>query len=134
MAKKKRIRQDKPSSILAEPFGGPVALESRPEPASAARLAVPAEAGGSGTVAIFALIMFLAPALGVPHEEMLQDTLKSIVVAFAALGAALLFFWQQRDRREALRWHAVIWLPLLLMTYALGSMAWSHTYLAGTET
>ena len=49
---------------------------------------------GAGTVAILALMMFLAPALGVPHEEMLQDTLKSIVVSFAALGAGLLFFWR----------------------------------------
>jgi O-antigen ligase/Tfp pilus assembly protein PilF len=133
MAKKKRTRQDKVPSGPGEAVSRPVAQESRPQPAAAARLAVPAEAGGSGTVAIFAMIMFLAPALGVPHEEMLQDTLKSIVVSFAALGAALLFFWQQRDRREALRWHAVMWLPLLLMIYALGSMAWSHTYLAGTE-
>jgi len=77
--------------------------------------------------------MFLAPALGVPHEEMLQDTLKSIVVSFAALGAALLFFWHQRGRNVALRWHGVMWLPLLLMAYALGSMAWSHTYLGGVE-
>ena len=61
---------------------------------------------------LLALMMFLAPALGVPHEEMLQDTLKSIVVSFCALGAALLFFWQQRGRREPLRWHAVMWLPL----------------------
>lgn len=89
---------------------------------------------GDWTVAILALMMFLAPALGVPHELMLQDTLKSIVVSFAALGAALFFFWNQRNRTAALRWHAVVWLPLLLMAYALGSMAWSHTYLAGVET
>ncbi len=74
-----------------------------------------------------------APAVGVPHEEMLQDTLKSIIVSFIALGAGLLFFWQQRHRTEPLRWHAVVWLPLMLMAYALGSMAWSHTYLAGVE-
>lgn len=119
----------------AGPTPRPGAQASRPQAAvAAARLGLPAEAGGSGVVALLALMMFLAPALGVPHEEMLQDTLKSIVVSFAALGAALLFFWQQRDRRDALRWHAVVWLPLLLMVYALGSMAWSHTYLAGTET
>ena len=88
---------------------------------------------GDWTAVIFTLMMFFAPALGVPHEEMLQDTLKSIVVSFAALGAAILFFWQQRNRQTALRWHAVIWLPLLLLAYALGSMAWSHTYLGGVE-
>jgi O-antigen ligase len=85
------------------------------------------------TVPLLALMMFLAPALGVPSESMLQDTLKSIVVAFSALGAALLFFQQQREGRDALRWHAVVWLPLLLAAYALGSMAWSHTFLAGVE-
>ncbi len=85
------------------------------------------------TVGLLALAVFLAPALGVPNEEMLQDTLKSIVVSFAALGAALLFFWHQRQRSEPLRWHAVMWLPLLLMAYALGSMAWSHTYLGAVE-
>ena len=88
---------------------------------------------GEWTAVLLALAIFLAPALGVPNEEMLQDTLKSIVVAFAALGAALLLFWDQRGRSEPLRWHAVMWLPLLLMAYALGSMAWSHSYLAGVE-
>ncbi|MDO9146136.1 MAG: O-antigen ligase family protein [Hydrogenophaga sp.] len=88
---------------------------------------------GDWTVVILALMMFLAPALGVPNEEMLQDTLKSIVVSFSALVAALFFFWNQRNRDQALRWHAVICLPLLLMAYALGSMVWSHTFLAGVE-
>lgn len=89
---------------------------------------------GDWTVPIFAVVMLLAPALGVPHEEMLQDTLKSVVVAFGALFAGLLFFWSQRRRHDELRWHALVWLPLMLMAYALGSMAWSHTYLAGVET
>ena len=88
---------------------------------------------GDWTVLIFSLMMVFAPGLGVPHEEMLQDTLKSIVVSFAALGAGLLFFWQQRNRRDGLRWHAVMYLPLALMLYALGSMVWSHTYLGGVE-
>jgi len=88
---------------------------------------------GDWTVIILALMMFLAPAVGVPHEEMLQDTLKSIVVSFAALGAGLMFFWHQRNRRDGLRWHALMWLPLALMFYALGSMAWSHAFLGGVE-
>jgi O-antigen ligase len=107
-----------------------------PEPAAAAAAApdtLPAETDGGSTVAVLALMMFLAPALGVPHEEMLQDTLKSIIVSFCALGAAVLFFWQERGRRAPLRWHAVMWLPLSLMAYALGSMVWSHTYLGGVE-
>ena len=88
---------------------------------------------GDWTVVILALMMFLTPAVGVPNEEMLQDTLKSIVASFAAISAGLLFFWQQRNRRDGLRWHALMWLPLALMFYALGSMVWSHTYLGGVE-
>ncbi len=88
---------------------------------------------GDWTVIILALMMFLTPAIGVPNELMLQDTLKSIVVAFATVGAGLLFFWQQRNRRDALRWHGLMWLPLALMFYALGSMVWSHTFLGGVE-
>jgi O-antigen ligase len=145
MARKKRSRPDKLASMAAAGEGSDAAsiagalpqrgaIESRRDTAGAAAgIALPAETAGVGTAAIFALVMFLAPALGVPHEEMLQDTLKSIVVSFGTLGAALLFFWRQRDRRGALRWHVLVWLPLLLMAYALGSMAWSHTYLAGTE-
>ncbi len=88
---------------------------------------------GDWTVLILALMMFLAPAAGVPNEEMLQDTLKSVIVSFGALSAGLLFFWHQRNRRDGLRWHALMWLPLALMLYALGSMVWSHTYLGGVE-
>ncbi|MES2482993.1 MAG: O-antigen ligase family protein, partial [Pseudomonadota bacterium] len=74
-------------------------------------------------------------ALGVPGEEMLQDTLKSAIVSFGALSSALLFFLQQRTLRDApVRWHAVMWLPLALLLYGLASMAWAHRYLAGVET
>lgn len=82
---------------------------------------------------ILCLMMFVAPAAGVPHELMLQDTLKSAIVSFSALFAGLFFFWHQRDRSEALDWHPLMWLPLSLMLYALGGMAWSHTYLGGVE-
>ena len=78
-------------------------------------------------------MMLLIPALGVPSQLMLQDTLKSALLAFGVLLAALLFFWQQRQRVAPLQWHGLVWLPLALMIYALGSMAWSHTYLAGVE-
>lgn len=77
--------------------------------------------------------MFVLPAVGVPNELTLQDTLKSAIAAFGILGAALLFFWQQRHRTEPLLWHGMVWLPVVLMLYALGSMAWAHTYLAGVE-
>ena len=102
-----------------------------PEPKTAL---LPAEVEeGDWTVAILALTMFLAPSIGAPTEMMLQDTLKSMVVSLAAVVAGLLFFWQQRHRLQGLRWHAIMYLPLSLMFYALGSMAWSHTYLGGVE-
>jgi O-antigen ligase/tetratricopeptide (TPR) repeat protein len=87
----------------------------------------------SAPVSILALMMFLVPAVGVPNELMLQDTLKSAIVAHGVLIAALVFFWQRRSGNDPLRWHGVVWLPIVLMLYALGSMVWSHTYLAGVE-
>lgn len=112
----------------------PAQPKSRPSFAQSVQNALPSEVTrGDWTAIILALMMFFAPALGVPHEEMLQDTLKSIIVSFMVLGAMLLFFWRQRNRRDALRWHALMWLPLSLMAYALGSMVWSHTYLGGVE-
>lgn len=145
MAKKRR-----PSSPVAggnsnsagsgnpAPFSAVTAIGPGPTSRSSASQAVskplPLEVErGDWTVAILTLMVFLAPAVGVPNEEMLQDTLKSIVVAFAAIGAGLLFFWNQRNRRDALRWHPLMWLPLSLTVYALGSMVWSHTYLGGVE-
>ena len=112
------------SETLAEPGAAPPALTQ-----SRRRKLDPA----SWPVAVLALMMFVVPAVGVPSELMLQDTLKSALVAFGVLAAALVFFWQQRQRTEPLQWHGLVWLPLALMAYALGSMAWSHTYLAGVE-
>lgn len=86
-----------------------------------------------GPAAILGMTLFLLPALGITSLLMLQDTLKSAVASFGVLLAALLFFWQQRRRTAPLQWHGLVWLPLILMVYALGSMAWSHTYLAGVE-
>ncbi|MBA2675997.1 O-antigen ligase family protein [Ramlibacter sp.] len=126
MAKKRRT----------PPTAAPPLSAAPPPPAAAAPGTLPAEAEAAGAVVavpLLALMMFLAPALGVPHEEMLQDTMKSIVVSFGALLAAFLLLWRQRGRTEPLHWHAVVWLPLLLMAYALGSMAWSHAYLGGVE-
>lgn len=138
MARKKRP-PEKADRATPRAEAAPAARAERAErvaapSASAPQFALPSEVQrGDWTVAIFAAMMVLAPAVGVPNEEMLQDTLKSIVVSFAALAAALLFFWQQRNRRDGLRWHLLMWLPLALMAYALGSMAWSHTYLAAVE-
>lgn len=83
--------------------------------------------------AILSGMMFLIPALGVPSELMLQDTLKSAIAAFGVLSCALVFFWQRRQQNTSLQFHGVVWLPILLMVYALGSMIWSHTYLAAVE-
>jgi O-antigen ligase len=95
---------------------------------------LPAEPANGRTAAVLlALTIFLAPALGVPGAAMLQDTLKSAIVAFGTLAAALLFLLAQRRRQAPLRWHAIAWLPLLLLAHALASMAWSHPYLAGVE-
>jgi O-antigen ligase len=143
MAKKKRAPSSSPapspapaaySAALAQE-SSKAAVDKQAEPVAAKRLlALPAEIGrGDWTAIILALMLFFTPALGVPHEMMLQDTLKSIIVAFMSLGAALLLFWQQRNRRDAFRWHFVMWLPLMLCAYALGSMFWAHTFLAGVE-
>lgn len=88
---------------------------------------------GDGVVLLLAAMMLLTPAVGVPHEFMLQDTLKSMLVAFGTLAAAWLLLWQNRRSSEAMQWHGILWLPLLLMVYALGSTVWSHTYLAAVE-
>ena len=82
---------------------------------------------------LLALMMVAIPAVGVPNEFMLQDTLKSILVSFFVLGAAFAFFWCARSERPEVCIHKLILLPLSLMVYAIGSMVWSHTYLGGVE-
>ncbi len=95
---------------------------------------IPGEVGrGDWTALLLALMIFFAPALGVPHEYMLQDTLKSIVVASMAFAALVIFFWRLRNKRDDLRMHLVVVLLGLLAVYALSSMIWSHTFLAGVE-
>ncbi len=83
--------------------------------------------------ALLAATIFLAPALGARDELMLQDTLKSIVVSFGALAAGIACFWSLARTKAVPRWHPGMWLPLALMAYAVGSMAWSHAYLASVE-
>lgn len=88
---------------------------------------------GTQSVFILAVMMILAPGLGVFGDEMLQDTFKSMVVALLTLLASLVWVWQNRREDHAALWHDLMWLPVALMVYALASMAWSHTYLAGAE-
>jgi O-antigen ligase len=149
MAKKKRVGSSKSNGTVATPaaeLASPLRVEvrgdsqpsanagSRSTPIAKPLLALPSEIGrGDWTAIILTLMVFFTPTLGVPNEMMLQDTLKSIIVSFMSLGAALLLFWRQRNRRDALRWHFVMWLPIMLSAYALGSMVWAHTYLAGVE-
>ncbi|WBY02013.1 O-antigen ligase family protein [Ramlibacter tataouinensis] len=123
MGKRQRASGGAAASAVDPPWAAPAEATS----------AAGQGAGPAGVAALLAAAIALAPALGVPSELMLQDTLKSIVVSFAALLAALLFFWQRRASADPVRWHPVLWLPLLLLAYALGSMAWSHTYLAAVE-
>jgi O-antigen ligase len=85
------------------------------------------------TALLLSAMMVFVPALGFPNEELLQDTLKSILVAFFTLSATLVFFWQLRKQQQTLHFHALLGLPILLMSYALGSMVWSHGYLSGVE-
>ena len=88
------------------------------------------------TALLLSLMMGLLPALGSPTEELLQDTLKSILVSFFVLAAALVYFWDLRNtgkKDTAIQLHGLLALPLALMAYALGSMVWSHTFLGGVE-
>lgn len=91
----------------------------------------PPDSGG-WVLGILCFMMLITPAIGVPHEELLQDTLKSMVVAFSTLVAGLIFLLQQR-LRPSMHWHALMWFPITLMLYALCSMVWSHAYLGGVE-
>jgi O-antigen ligase len=82
---------------------------------------------------VLAWTAFLVGAAGIPGEWMLQDTLKSAVLACGTLIAAWFFIWERRKHPVPLRWHGALAVPLILMAYALGSMVWSHSYLAGVE-
>ena len=66
----------------------------------------PQPAAGDGLAfAALAAVALLTPALGAPTELLLQDTLKSALVAFGTLGAALAFDarrGRQRQRGELL--------------------------------
>jgi O-antigen ligase len=115
-------------------MGAAPAADLGPDRASGPGLGGEREAHEDGSAfLLLALMVFLAPAIGATSRLMLQDTLKSIVVAFCTLVAALHFFRARRRSQAPVYWHPVVGLPLLLMAHALGSMAWSHAYLAGVE-
>ncbi len=110
----------------------PVANPAAPEQAQAP-VPTTADAQKDWTVLLLALTMLLAPAMGVPSEEMLQDTLKSMVVSFGALAACLTYLWHQRHRDSQVFWHPLLFLPLLLCFHALASILWSHAFLGSVE-
>ena len=63
-----------------------------PQAATPTSTPAPAQPPAGGTaLLLLSLALLLAPALGVPGEELLQDTLKSAIVAFGALLATLVF-------------------------------------------
>ncbi len=84
---------------------------------------------------ILAVTLAVVPMSGIPGEWVLQDTLKSALLAFGVIGAALAFVCSKLQTQEtgAIRVHGLLLFPAVLSAYALGSMAWSHSYLAGVE-
>jgi O-antigen ligase len=88
---------------------------------------------------VLATTLAVVPVVGMPNELVLQDTLKSTLLAGGVLLAALVWVAGALRRtiggrvQGELRWHGLLALPLVLCLYALGSMVWSHTYLAGVE-
>lgn len=85
------------------------------------------------TVLILTLTLLMLPALGVPSEELLQDTFKSILLSLGVLTASFTYLWHQHNDQTKLVLHPIFFIPTLLCLYAFGSMAWAHTYLAGVE-
>lgn len=108
---------------------------------SPAHLDAPARSDLRSRAAAWVLATTLAvmPVVGMPNELVLQDTLKSTLLAGGVLLTALLWVAGTLRRTTGgqvqgeLRWHGLLALPLALFLYALGSMVWSHTYLAGVE-
>jgi O-antigen ligase len=85
-------------------------------------------------VAILAWALFLVPAMGVPHELLLQDTLKSFIFVVGTFLAAVTYaFSCARGRMVKIQWHPAIAFPWVLAFYALASMAWSHPSTAAAE-
>lgn len=77
--------------------------------------------------------MVIVPAIGVPSELVLQDTLKSSLVATFAIAAAIVFTWQARDNATSLHVHGLFWLPASLAIFSWLSTYWSNAYLASVE-
>ena len=59
------------------------------------------------TALLLASMMALVPAIGATSEDLLQDTLKSMVVAFFVLTACWLHLWQVRRQSLVINLHGV---------------------------
>lgn len=94
-------------------------------------------AGAHRAVGVLAVTLALVPVAGVPGEWVFQDTLKSAMLTVGVLCAAitlLLAQWRMADGpAPSWRWHGILLVPALLCAYSVGSMAWSHAYLAAVE-
>lgn len=86
------------------------------------------------TTLVLSLMMVAVPAMGVPHQEMLQDTLKAILVTLGTLAAYGAFFWCRRTTGTPRLEHPVLLLPLGLTLFAATSVVWGHVYLGAVET
>ncbi|CAM8628497.1 RfaL Lipid A core - O-antigen ligase and related enzymes [Comamonadaceae bacterium] len=108
-----------------------------PESTAISAATAPAHRKTQGAAWALALTLALVPALGVPGEWVLQDTLKSALLAMGVVCALALLLIRapQAPRGESTEWyfHGLLAFPAVLCLYALGSMAWSHSYLAGAE-
>ncbi|WP_296509994.1 O-antigen ligase family protein [Rhodoferax sp.] len=84
-----------------------------------------------------AITLALVPSLGIPGEWVLQDTLKSALLAMGVVSTLALLLTSALRARcgEASPWyfHGLLAFPAILCLYALGSMVWSHSYLSGAE-
>ena len=89
-------------------------------------------------ISLFALTLLLVPTLGALHDTLIQDTLKSALLAIGTLLTTALLLAHRAalpdlaPHRIAPQWHPAFLIPMALAAYALFSMAWSHTYLAAT--
>ncbi|BDT70712.1 hypothetical protein os4_02190 [Comamonadaceae bacterium OS-4] len=108
-----------------------------PESTAISAATAPTDRKTRGAAWALALTLTLVPAVGVPGEWVLQDTLKSALLAIGVVCALALLLIRalQAPRGESTRWyfHGLLAFPAVLCLYALGSMAWSHRYLAGAE-
>lgn len=91
------------------------------------------ESASDLSVTVLAAMAFLLPAMGSGSETLAQDTLKSAIAAFGILFAALAFFRNGLSSGTVLLWHHMLFVPLALAVYSLGSIYWSHGYLAAVE-